>query len=152
EKLLAAARAHEGERRQHVAASIELDAAEQHLAALARPQGESPLDLAGMTLLYVGGRANQVPAFRALVEGAGGSFLHHDGGLEQGIGLLPGLVARADRITFPVDCVSHLAVGTLKRLCHQAGKTCAPVRTASLAWLLAALLQMTAQPAPVAAE
>ena len=153
EQLLATERAHEIEHRRHVAVLMELDAAERHLAALARPQGaESALDLAGMTLLYVGGRANQVSAFRSLIERAGGSFLHHDGGLEQGTGLLPGLVARADHIAFPVDCISHLAVGTIKRLCRQAGKPYAPLRTASLACLLAALVQMTAQPAPAAAE
>ena len=76
----------------------------------------------------------------------------HDGGLEQGTGLLPRLVARADRVAFSVDCISHLAVGAIKRLCRQAGKPYAPLRTASLARLLAALVEMTAQPAPVAAE
>jgi Uncharacterized protein conserved in bacteria (DUF2325) len=153
EKLLAAARAHEAERKKHMAALIELDAAERHLAALAGPQsGERPLDLAGLTLLYVGGRANQIPAFRALVERAGGHFLHHDGGLEQGSALLPGLVARADRVAFPVDCISHLAVATIKRVCRQAGRPYAPLRTASLACLLAAMVQMAAQPAIVAAE
>jgi hypothetical protein len=153
EKLLAGERAHAAERRAHAAALTELDAAERHLAALARPQGaESPLDLGGTTLLYVGGRASQVPAFRALIERAGGSFLHHDGGLEQGTGLLPGLIARADHIVFPVDCISHLAVGTVKRLCRQSGKPYAPLRTSSLACLLVWLVEMTAQPAPVAAE
>jgi hypothetical protein len=141
-KLLAAARAHEAERQTHRAALIELDAAERHLAAPAGPQGgERPLDLAGSTLLYVGGRPNQIPAFRALVERAGGRFLHHDGGIEQGSGLLPGLVARADRVAFPVDCISHLAVATIKRVCRQAGKPYVPLRTASLACLLAAMVQ-----------
>jgi hypothetical protein len=135
-----------------MAALIELDAAERQLAALAGPQDEErPLDLAGSTLLYVGGRPNQVPAFRALIERAGGHFLHHDGGLEQGSALLPGLVARADRVAFPVDCISHLAVAAIKRVCRQAGKPYAPLRTASLACLLAAAVQM-AQPAVVAAE
>ena len=153
ETLLAAARAHEAERREHMAALAELDAAERHLAALARPHGaERPLELFGLTLLYVGGRANQIPAFRALIERAGGNFLHHDGGIEHGSGLLPALVARADRIAFPVDCISHLAVGSVKRLCRQAGKPYVPLRTASLACLLAAMVEMRAQPAPVAAE
>jgi hypothetical protein len=153
ETLLAAARAHEAERRKHVAALAELDAAERHLAALARPQGaERPLWLAGMTLLYVGGRANQIPPFRALIEQAGGSFLHHDGGIEHGSSLLPGLIARADHIAFPVDCISHLAVASVKRLCRQAGKPYVPLRTASLACLLAAMVQIAPQPAPVAAE
>jgi hypothetical protein len=93
-----------------------------------------------MTLLYVGGRANQIPAFRALIERAGGTFLHHDGGIEHGSSLLPGLLARADHVAFPVDCVSHLAVATIKRLCRHAGKPYVPLRTASLACLLAALV------------
>jgi hypothetical protein len=161
EALMAAARGHEAERRRHAAALAELDAAERQLAALTQSQGaerpgpgfsEPPLDLAGLTLLYVGGRANQIPAFRALIERAGGSFLHHDGGIEQGTGLLPGLVARADRIAFPVDCISHLAVAGIKRLSRQAGKPYLPLRTASLACLLAAMLEMTSQPTPVAAE
>jgi|SRR5579871_419843 len=153
ETLLAAARAHEAERCDHAAALGELDAAERHLAALGRPQGaDRPLELFGLTLLYVGGRANQIPGFRALIEGAGGNFLHHDGGIEHGSGLLPGLVARADRVAFPVDCISHLAVGNVKRLCRQAGKPYVPLRTASLACLLAAMVEMTAQPTPVAAE
>jgi hypothetical protein len=136
-----------------MAALIELDAAERHLAALTGPpSGERPLDLAGSTLLYVGGRPSQIPAFRALIERAGGSFLHHDGGIEQGSGLLPGLVARADRVAFPVDCISHLAVAAIKRVCRQAGKPYAPLRTASLACLIAAMVQMAAQPAVVAAE
>ncbi len=151
DKLLAAARAHEAERQRHMAALIELDAAERQLAALTGP-GERPLDLARSTLLYVGGRPGQIPAFRALIERAGGGFLHHDGGIEQGSGLLPGLVARADRVAFPVDCISHLAVATIKRVCRQAGKPYAPLRTASLACLLAAMVQMAAPPAVVAAE
>src|SRR5262249_32531194 len=144
--------AHEAERRKHVAALAELDAAERHLAALARPHGERPLELAGMTLLYVGGRANQIPAFRALIEDAGGTFLHHDGGIEHASGLLPGLLARADQVALPVDCISHLAVATIKRLCRQAGKPYVPLRTASVACLLAALAQMAARPTSVAAE
>jgi hypothetical protein len=151
--LLAAERAGDADRAALAAALVELDAAERHLAALARPHSaESPLDLDRITLLYVGGRANQIPLFRELVERAGGRFLHHDGGIEHGSAILPGLVARADHVAFPVDCISHLAVGTVKRLCRQAGKPYVPLRTASLACLLAAMVQMTAQPAPVAAE
>ena len=39
-------------------------------------------DLGGAQVLYVGGRAHQVPQLKALVERAGGAFLHHDGGIE----------------------------------------------------------------------
>ena len=53
--------------------------------------------------------------------------------------LLPGLVGRADDVLFPVDCISHDAVVTIKRLCRQLEKPYRPLRTASLATLVAAL-------------
>jgi hypothetical protein len=68
----------------------ELDMVEQHFShATATPA--DPIDLAGATIMYVGGRANQIPQLRALVESSGGQFLHHDGGLEQSLGQLPGI-------------------------------------------------------------
>jgi len=45
-------------------------------------------------------------------------------------------------VLFPIDCVSHDAVAMIKRLCRQTGKRYAPLRTASLACLLAALVRM----------
>jgi hypothetical protein len=99
----------------------------------------SPLDLGGTTILYVGGRANQVAHLRRAVEEANGSFLHHSGGSEDNPVLLPGYVSRADLVVFPVDCVSHQAMHELKRHCRQAAKTYLPLRTASVAALLLAL-------------
>jgi hypothetical protein len=96
-------------------------------------------ELGGTLVLYVGGRARQVPALKAVVERAGGLFLYHDGGIEHAAGLLPGLVSRADCAAFPIDCVSHDAMTTVKRLCQQAGKPLIPLRTSSLASLLSGL-------------
>jgi hypothetical protein len=79
----------------------------------------SGYDLSGTTILYVGGRANQIPKLKALVERAHGKFLHHDGGVEHNGSLLPSLVSRADIVCFPVDCVSHHAAAVIKRQCHQ---------------------------------
>jgi hypothetical protein len=76
---------------------------------------------------------------RAWSERAGGEFLHHDGGIEHGAALLPALIGRAERVAFPIDCISHDAVATIKRLCRQSGKPYEPLRTASLACLAAAL-------------
>ena len=56
--------------------------------------------LGGAVVLYVGGRVNQVPQLRAVVERAGGSLLHHDGGIEHSMTLLPGLISRADCACF----------------------------------------------------
>jgi hypothetical protein len=81
--------------------------------------GKAALDLSTRTILYVGGRPNQIPQLKALVERTGARFLHHDGGIEHSSSLLPGLISRADVLLFPIDCISHDAVATLKRLCRQ---------------------------------
>ncbi len=151
--LAAAERMLAAERAGNEAARQELDVAEHHLAALARPdERDDAVDLAGLTLLYVGGRAHQIPLLRGLVERAGGQFLHHDGGIEHGAALLQALVGRADRAAFPIDCISHDAVATIKRLCRQSGKPYEPLRTASLACLAAALARTSAARTRVAAE
>ncbi len=67
------------------AARRELEALEAHFDGLlgeTQPAPRAHLGLNGLTLLYVGGRTSQIPRLRALVERAGGRFLHHDGGIE----------------------------------------------------------------------
>jgi hypothetical protein len=102
--------------------------------------GQEPvvLQLGGVQVLYVGGRTHQLPQLKAVVERAGGALLHHDGGIEHSMTLLPGLVSRADCTVFPVDCVSHDAMGVLKPF--------VPLRTSSLASLLAGLAVLQLQP------
>jgi hypothetical protein len=123
-------------------AERELASIEPQLGALLQIADSAPadgLDLHGLTVLYVGGRANQAPQLKSLVESTNGRFLHHDGGLEHSATLLPGLVSRADIAAFPVDCVSHDAVTAIKRACRQLGKRYVPLRTSSLACLLSGL-------------
>jgi hypothetical protein len=134
----------------------ELASLESQIGTLLRTEDDAyagdaavALDLDGMTVLYVGGRANQAPQLRSLVERTNGRFLHHDGGLEHSAALLPGLVSRADLAVFPVDCVSHDAVASLKRICRQMGKRYLPLRTASLACLLSGLAAVQAETAAV---
>jgi hypothetical protein len=132
----------------------DLASVEDHMVEALGPADDHarPRELSGRTILYVGGRANQIPQLKTLVERAGARFLHHDGGVEHGATLLPGLISRADHLFFPVDCISHDAVATIKRLCRQAGKGYAPLRTASLACLLAALARTCEAHTPLAAE
>jgi hypothetical protein len=125
------------ERREHDLRQ-ELDAIEAS-AAPALPDGIAAADLGGLALLYVGGRPNQVGHLKAAAEGAAAQFLHHDGGIEERGGLLPGLISRADAVFFPVDCVSHDAMSLVKRLCRQAGKPYRPLRSSGLGSFLAAL-------------
>ena len=122
---------------------------EGELAALEAGLGENnapdatsanlPLHLAGLTLLYVGGRPKQVGSAKLLAEKAGAVFLHHDGGVEASGTLLAGMVSRADVALFPVDCVSHEAALAVKRLCRQSAKPFLPLRSSGLGSFLAAL-------------
>lgn len=126
----------------------ELASVEGRIAMLVPHEEEAaiaPSALAGVTLLYVGGRANLIPQMKALVELSDGLFLHHDGGLEHNPALLPGLVSRADLAVFPVDCVSHEAIAALKRTCRQLGKRYVPLRTSSLTSLLAGISSVGAE-------
>ena len=123
----------------------ELESLEDHIAGLLQPatdEGEAALELSARTILYVGGRPNQIPQLKSLVERTGARFLHHDGGIEHSSSLLPGLISRADVLLFPIDCISHDAVATLKRLCRQLEKPYLPLRTASLATLASSLTGM----------
>ncbi len=124
--------------KQTAALRRELDLIEQHFSHATDAPSDA-IDLAGTAILYVGGRANQIPQLRTLVERSGGQFLNHDGGLEQNLAQLPGLVSRADIVFFPADCVSHAAVAAVKRTCRQTATPYVPLRSASLACLMAAL-------------
>ncbi|HEY0185787.1 MAG TPA: DUF2325 domain-containing protein, partial [Rhodopila sp.] len=115
----------------------ELDAVETSLAVASDDAPTVRLD--DIVLLYVGGRPNQVAHMRAMAEGLGATFLHHDGGVENHPNLLPGLTSRCDVALFPVDCISHEAANIVKALCRQAGKRFIPLRSASVTSLLAAL-------------
>jgi hypothetical protein len=137
-------------------------AAETDRAALAEAlaAAEAALDphraaalprLDGQSFLYVGGRPHQVTALRDLSETLGASLRHHDGGVDEQIGLLAGLVARADIVFFPVDCISHEAALAIKRLCRQAGKQFTPLRSAGQGAFLAAIATLAPNAPRVAA-
>jgi hypothetical protein len=112
-------------------------------AAFHEPDSDDPVTkearMDGLSLLYVGGRPNQVAHLRAVGERLGGVFLYHDGGIEDRPDLLPGLAARSDLVVFPVDCISHDAALRVKRICRQAGKRYIPLRSAGLSSFLATL-------------
>jgi hypothetical protein len=110
------------------------------------------LSLSGLTVLYVGGRENLMAQFRALVARADGVFLHHDGGMQHNSALLPGLISRAQWILFPVDCISHDAMGAIKRLCRQSGKPYLPLRTSSLTCLFSGLVDLSKMTTPLLPE
>src|SRR5258705_4318904 len=142
--LAEASRARQSAQGDRDALAAELAAAEQQIDRLmpaeTQEQQKGPaLDLHELCILYVGGRNHQIPQLKALVEGANGRLLHHDGGVEHNASMIPGLVSRADIVVFPVACISHAAAISVKRSCRLMGKRYVPLRTSSLACLLATL-------------
>ncbi len=135
----------------------ELAASESRLAATLAPAAEAGdglgecdedcarLDLCGRCILFVGGRNQHLPHFRRLVEEAGGTFTHHDGGFEESMGRLHSLFGRADAVLFPVDSVSHGAHDEVKRLCRRWEKPFVPVRRSGLGAFIRALSTVAEQ-------
>ncbi|KJK24762.1 peptidase [Burkholderiaceae bacterium 16] len=103
----------------------------------AAPQGEARhpglRQLQGKRIVYVGGRPGSNNALKSLVESTGGQLVVHDGGIEDRKGLLAATVARADMVVFPVDCIDHDSMSTLKRVCDRHEVAYYPLRTASVA-------------------
>lgn len=77
-------------------------------------------DLAGRCIVYVGGRTRQCGRFKNIVKKRNGKFLHHDGGLED-TNRLDSVLAKADAVMCPMDCVSHNAMIKARKYCKSNG-------------------------------
>lgn len=82
-------------------------------------------ELAGRRVLCIGGKTSLAARYRVLVEEAGGSFAHHDGGIEHHLGRLPAMLGAADLVICLAGDCSHAAYRLAKRLCKLRGKPCA---------------------------
>ena len=87
--------------------------------------------LEGRCILYVGGRCQLLPHLRARAASWKACLLHHDGGQEESLQSLGGLVDRADVVLCPIDCVSHQACLKVKGLCRRRAKPFVPLRSSS---------------------
>jgi hypothetical protein len=105
--------------------------------------------LIGRQFLYVGGIGRQLPKLRSLTESYGAELLHHDGGLQESIHSLASMIAKADAVVFPVGCISHPAMWTIKRICEKNGTTYFPLRSIGLASLSLLLERLQTEPAPL---
>ncbi len=120
------------------------DAWTRHLQA----EGAAPPDrLRGRRVVYVGGRPTSNRSIRAMVQAEGGELLLHDGGIEDRKGLLAAALPGADMAVFPVDCIDHDAMATVKRICGRHGVPFHPVRSASAASFAALLDRLAVPPA-----
>jgi hypothetical protein len=68
--------------------------------------------------------------------------MHHDGGLEQSPHRLQQLLAAADAVVCPVDCVSHEACAAVKRLCKGCLKPVLFARSSGLSSLASSLAEL----------
>lgn len=102
--------------------------------------------LQGRRVVYVGGRPSTAPSIKAAVAAAGGEILIHDGGIEDRKGLLAAALPRADAVVFPVDCIDHDSMATLKKVFQRHGVAFYPLRSASVASFLACVAQWGAAP------
>ncbi|MBI1424710.1 MAG: DUF2325 domain-containing protein [Gammaproteobacteria bacterium] len=100
--------------------------------------------LCGRCILYVGGRSRQCANFRELVERHDGRFIHHDGGLHDSRLQLKSILAQADAVLCPLDCVSHDAALRVKQHCKQHMKQLVFLPTSSLAAFTRGLNELVA--------
>lgn len=89
-------------------------------------------DLSGKCVLCVGGRSGAVHSYREVVEQSGGRFLHHDGGLEESLHRIDGVIAAADVVICQAGCISHNAYWRVKDLCKRTGKPCMFVKSSGV--------------------
>ena len=96
------------------------------------PNGQGSMHLHDKAVLGVGGRTGNVANYRGVVEKLGGRYVHHDGGLEDSMGLLDAHIAAADLVICQTGCISHNAYWRVKDHCKRSGKQCLFVDNPSL--------------------
>ena len=149
EAKLAAAHAVRGDAERRVQElDAELTAAESLLDSGDSEKNDSTGALAGQTILYVGGQTGHVAGLRDLAARFSAKLIHHDGGIEDRNPQLAGLISQSGIVFFPVDCISHDAMQSVKRLSRQAMKPYVPLRSAGLGSFLAALTAAARQTVP----
>ncbi len=92
-------------------------------------------DLCGQLVLYVGGQRKMIPHYKRLIEKHGGRFIHHDGGKEVARAMLPKMLAAADVVLCPIDCISHDACICVKKICKRYQKPFVFMRSSGLSSL-----------------
>ncbi|MGF1642295.1 MAG: DUF2325 domain-containing protein [Thiotrichales bacterium] len=112
----------------------------------------SDIDLAGRSVLCVGGRTAVFAQYREVVERFGGRFMLHDGGREENLARLPELLNAADAVICAADCVSHNAYYRLKRHCKQSQKPCVMLKHSGLAGFAAGVARLAMGRAEIGAR
>ena len=96
--------------------------------------------LQGKTVALVGGLDKAVAHYAHLIQELGGDCLRHNG--KEGDKKLAALIKQADIVLCPVDCNSHGAVASTKKLCRALQKSCYFLRRSSISHLRARLMEV----------
>ncbi|MCB1984355.1 MAG: DUF2325 domain-containing protein [Burkholderiales bacterium] len=80
--------------------------------------------LAGRSILCVGGQKHLYPAYRQIVEDAGGHFLSFHSRADTPLSELHKLLNVTDMVICPIDCIRHEAFFVTKRYCDRFHKPC----------------------------
>ena len=84
----------------------------------------SNCQLAGHSVLCVGGRIKLYPEYKQFIENSGGNLVTFHGNPNDQLSKLPQLLAKTDMIICPLDCVNHEAFFIVKCYCQCSGKLC----------------------------
>lgn len=95
-------------------------------------------------ILCVGGRTSLLSHYRALADRLGLKLIHHDGGQQEALSRLPEMIASADAVLCPTDCVGHAAYYSLKQQCRKSGKPCLLFKGAGVTSFAFALSRLSA--------
>ena len=98
-------------------------------------------DLCAKRVLIVGGITKLQAYYRKLVEEKGGVFEYHDGYMNGGKRGLERQVKRSDVVLCPVNCNSHTACLSVKKLCQKHRKPIQMLSSASLSAISKALFE-----------
>lgn len=96
-------------------------------------------------VLCVGGRIALLPQYRKLADQMGIRLIHHDGGQHDALSRLPGLIAHANAVICPTDCVSHAAYYQIKRQCKRDNKACLLFKGAGISNFAKVLTQLPSE-------
>lgn len=148
ERALALAQQEAQNQRRRAQALVEkLHHADEATAQAAGPSPDSDpsleTSLDDRAVLCVGGRQASVPAYRQLIEHAGGRFLHHDGGDEESAAKLDATLAAADLVICQTGCISHEAYWRVKNHCKRTGKRCVFLENPSASSLARRLAELS---------
>jgi hypothetical protein len=101
--------------------------------------------LQGKKVALIGGLDGATPHYERVIQELGGCCLRHDGEPGQGRKRLAEVIKQADVVFCPVDCNSHSAATTTKKLCRALRKPCYFLRSSGVSHLREKLLEITGQ-------